>query len=282
MTVASMSQFYRDRKAHGVEYAAEHMRALGFDSVEWFETDYTEHMESSELTKSALERHGLSLCCYTVLVDLFSGDQASTEAHMLRHVQTAAELGAAYFQHTVFPSLPSSKELAVSFNEVYDGVIDLAESIARSCNELGMVCIYEPQGAYFNGIEHMAEFLSELRIRGCKVGVCGDSANSYFVDVDPKDFFERFSEDIYHVHLKDVIFSQNEIAAEKVRLSAGGAYICNADLGEGSVDLQGCFEVLRRAGYSRALSFEFGGSDELIKEKLDLVRRVVKNSEAEL
>ena len=281
MNISSMSQFYRDRKAQGIEYAAKHISQLGFDSVEWFETDHTEHIENAEYAKNTLEQHGLSVSCYTVLVSLYSPDQGLTEAHMLDHVQTASALGAKYFQHTIFPPV-SLDGVENTFEEVFDGIIDLAERIARHCNRLGMVCIYEPQGVYFNGIGGMGKLLEELRNRGCTVGICGDSANSCFVDVAPEDFFKSFAWDIYHVHVKDVLVSHNEIAADKVRRSIGGAYICGAELGEGSVDLKGCFEALREVGYDGAVSFEFGGSDELIRQKQDYVTQIIKESEQKL
>ena len=276
MKLSSMSQFYRDRKAQDVEYAARHISSLGFDSVEWFETDCTEHIENVDTVKMALDKYDLDLSCYTVLVSLFSSNQEETETHILRHVQTAAMLGAKYFQHTVFPPLAVDGE--PTFERVYDGIIDVAERIAKSCNELGMICIYEPQGVYFNGIEKMSLFLDDLRGRGCDVAICGDVANSFYVDVDSVDVFGRFATDIRHVHVKDVLFSKSEISGEKVRRSVGGAYVCSAELGEGSVNFGACFAILSKVGYDGAVSFEFGGSDEFTKEKLDYVKRIMKDN----
>ncbi len=277
MNIVSMSQFLRDRKAHGVEYAAKHISSLGFDGIEWFARDYDEHIEDIEQTKSILQKYGLSVSCYTVLVPLFGGDRSQKEAHMLRHVETAAAMGVRLFQHTVFPPL-TMEGVENTFDEVYDGIIDLAELIAKKCNELGMTCIYEHQGVYFNGIDNMERFLTDLKSRGCNVGICGDFGNPFFVDVDSKQVFEHFASDIHHVHVKDFLVTDTEEPDKEARRSLGGKYIYSAELCEGSADFEYGFAQLAKVGYSGDVSFEFCTDDSLLKQKMSYIKQVIKDS----
>ena len=274
MKFTNYNPFYEDQKRLGIEYAAERTMALGFDSVEFLMAPYTEHIEDVSATRAILERYGLRVSCYSVYVQLFTSDQAEVERHMLRHVEDAAALGAKYLHHTLFP-IYNQARIENSYDEVLSGIIDLAERVAKACNRLGIVCLYEPQGAYFNGVDGLDRFLQEMRHRGCEVGVCGDFGNSLFVDVDPREVIGRFARDIRHVHVKDYLVTDEEISERKRRSGVGGHYLYDAALGEGSVDFLYGFKALKQAGYDGAISFEIGGSDAELKSAIDFVKQTL-------
>lgn len=261
MKFASYSQFYQDRKQFGIEYAAAHAASLGFDAIEYIEISYDEHMEDPAKVREVLDRYGLTVVCYSVYVQLFTTDQADVEKHMLRHVEAAAALGAGHLHHTLFPPYNKAR-ITNTYEEVFDGIIDLAERIAKACNKRGIVCLYEPQGAYFNGVTGLEKFLHEMKRRGCMVGICGDFGNSLFVDVDPREIFKAFAKEIYHVHVKDYLVTDEKKPEKKTRRSAIGRLLYDAAVGEGSVDFAYGFRELKRVGYVGAISFEIQTSDE--------------------
>ena len=274
MKFTNYNPFYEDQKRFGIEYAAERTVALGFDSVEFLMAPYTEHIEDVSAARAILERYGLRVSCYSVYVQLFTSDQSEVERHMLRHVEEAAALGAKYIHHTLFP-IYNQARIENSYDEVFSGIIALAERIAKECNRLGIVCLYEPQGAYFNGVDGLDRFLQEMRRRGCEVGICGDFGNSLFVDVDPREVIGRFARDIRHVHVKDYLVTDEEISERKRRSGVSGHYLYDAALGEGSVDFLHGFRALKQAGYDGAISFEIGGSDAELKSAIEFVKQTL-------
>ena len=274
MKFTNYNPFYEDQTRFGIEYAAERTVALGFDSVEFLMAPYTDHIEDVSAARAILDRYGLRVSCYSVYVQLFTSDQAEVERHMLRHVEDAAALGAKYLHHTLFP-IYNQARIENSYDEVFSGIIDLAERVAKACNRLGIVCLYEPQGAYFNGVDGLDRFLQEMRRRGCEVGICGDFGNSLFVDVDPREVISRFAQDIRHVHVKDYLVTNEEIAEQKRRYSAGGHFLYDAALGEGAVDFLHGFKALKQAGYDGAISFEISGSDDVLHHAMNFVRRTM-------
>ena len=277
MIFANYSQFHEDLKNRGIEYAAKHTAALGFDAVEYIAVSYAEHIEDVARMKVVLAQYGLGVSCYSVYVQLFTADQTEVEQHMLRHVEAAAALGSKYLHHTLFP-IYNKARIENSYDEVLAGIADLAERIAKACNRHGIVCLYEPQGAYFNGIEGLERFLLEMRRRGCEVGVCGDFGNSLFVDVDPREVFSRFAGEIRHVHVKDYLATDAEIPQRKASRSAAGRLLYDAALGEGAVDFLHGFKALRQAGYDGVISFELKGSDEELANAVTFMKKTIRQA----
>ena len=277
MEFSSYTQFYEDCKQFGMDYAVSHAAALGFDAVEYLALPYTEHPKSVQDFKTLLSRHGLSISCYTVYVQLFTPDADEVERQMLQHVEAAAELGAKYLHHTLFP-VYKKERIRHTYEEVWDGIVAMAERIAKACNRHGITCLYEPQGAYFNGVKGLRAFLNEMRQRGCDVGICGDFGNSLFVDVDPREVFRAFASDIRHIHIKDYQFVHSEHPEQKLHRSAGGKLFCDAPVGQGAVDFATGFEELKKAGYHGAISFESAGSDTELTAAVSFIKELMKQA----
>ena len=270
MKFANYTQFYTDRKQRGIEYAAAHTAALGFDAVEYFGKVPTGIYPNAARDRNILSQYGLEVACYSVYVQLLAENASEVKFRMAQEIEAAAILGARYFHHTVFPHYSFNEE--TSYEEILEKVIDLIEYIAKECNQRGIVCLYEPQGAYFNGTRGLCGLFSEIKHRGYNVGICGDMGNSFFVDVDPKDIFKYFAKDIFHVHVKDYLVTTEKISEKLPHRSLSGAYIYDAKLGEGSVDIGYCFDILRSNGYDGAVSFEMEGNDEYLRDALAAVK----------
>ena len=274
MKFANYTQFYTDRKQLGIEYAAAHAAALGFDAVEYFGKVPTGIYQNAAAERHILSEYGLEVACYSVYVQLLTDNASEVKRQMAQEIEAASLLESKYFHHTIFPhySLISDS----SYEQVLFEVIELVEFIAKECNRKGIVCLYEPQGAYFNGRCGLGGLLSEIKIRGYDVGICGDMGNSFFVDVDPKDIFGQFANDIRHVHIKDYLVTTEKIAEKPPHMSLSGRFIYDAKLGEGSVDIGYCFDMLRANDYDGAISFEIEGDDEYLRDALATVKAMWK------
>lgn len=271
------TMFRDDIRSHGLEYAARHTAELGFDSVEFLDILPSDRpmlplLGSPEYVKEILNKYHLSVACYTVALQLLTDNQADIEQQMMKHIDFAAAIGAPMVHHTLVPNLSLEKD-APSYDVVLSKIFDSAERIAAYCNKLGMTCLYEPQGMYFNGVEGLKGFFDKIKGLGYNVGVCGDFGNSVFVDTAPELVFEEFADSIKHVHIKDFLITDNlaEIGDKKAFCSQGGKWLCETDFGSGSIHIDQCFNILKRANYKGKISFEFVTDDRSVKEIMQTV-----------
>ena len=72
MKFANYTQFYTDRKQHGIEYAAAHTASLGFDAVEYFGKVPTGIYANVENERNVLFQYGLEVACFSVYVQLLT------------------------------------------------------------------------------------------------------------------------------------------------------------------------------------------------------------------
>ena len=274
MKFANYTQFYRDRKQHGIEYAAKHTKALGFDSVEYFVCTPSDMLASAKEERAVLDRYGLDVLCYSVSAQLFTDDPSQMVENMKREIEAATILGSPYLHHTLCPNYTVDRT-PQSYEEVFERVVDSAEQIARACNQHGMTCLYEPQGAYFNGVEGLDRIVTEMEKRDCTVGICGDFGNSLLVDVDPNEVFDHFASRICHVHIKDFLVTDQILPEKITHFSTSGKRVYEVLVGSGSVDFAHGFAALKKAGYKGNISFETEGSDEELIKAIQRIRQLL-------
>ncbi len=273
MKFAVYTSFFKDREEKGIEFAASRAASLGFDGVEYFGRVPTDLLRDAPRERQILSQYGLEVVCYSARAQLFTDAPRMVEAQMKHEIETAALLGSKYFHHTVFPHY-SMTNVENTYEEVFERIVDLAEKVAKECNRRGIVCLYEPQGVYFNGIQGLDRLLSEMKRRGCEVGICGDFGNSLFVDVDPVEIFKHFGKDIRHVHVKDYRLCDERESDQRSYESLGGHLIYETILGTGVVNFTEGFRLLRQYGYDGAVSLEFDGDDEVLRSSLEKIQAI--------
>jgi len=273
--LTNYNSFCADLQAHGLEYAVRHSAELGFDAVEFLDLlddPILPTLGTPEEVKALLDRYGLGVSCYSVGVQLLCDDPEKTERDLFAHIDFAAAIGSKRFHHTLIPLLELPAD-APSYESAMNAIFASAERIAAYCESRGITCLYEPQGMYFNGVDGLKPFLEKMKQTGRRVGVCGDFGNSLFVDVAPDAIFAEFIDDVKHVHVKDYLVSDTALDGKQTDFrSKSGKWIYEADMGEGSVKLDACFDALKAVGYDGAISFEFVADDETNKKALQLVR----------
>ena len=276
MKFANYSLFSTEQITKGLEYALDHTVDLGFDAVEWIDradiaASKIENAAAARGAKSELDARDLTVNCYSLLLNLAAEDRDVQIERTFRHIEYASIIGAPYFHHTIIPHYDYSEINKMSLREAMERVADKAELVAKRCNEYGIVCLYEPQGIYFNGIEGLSAALAEMKRRGCNVGICGDTGNSMYVDTPPVEIFKAFKNDIKHVHVKDYVYGENPAAKQ---LSRAGKSIEYAPLGQGDADVKGCLDAI--AGYAGNISFEMSDDDENMKKNIKFVKDALK------
>ena len=263
MMIASYSTFAADVRSKGLSYALQHSAALGFDAVEVISTrrDRIPTIREVEAAKKEFDAYALPVACYSVAIDLSTGDTAPIEA-LKRHAEYAALLGSPYLHHTLRPSLSQHPD-APGYAEVLPRVMEAAAQVADHAAVLGVSCLYEPQGLYFNGIEGLGQFFAEVKRHSPNVGICADAGNPLFLHADPVALAKAFAPDVRHVHVKNYSFTRTEPTAAERYLLANGEWLGATTLQAGDVDIRAFLAAL--PNYSGVISIEQNATDNELK-----------------
>ena len=280
------TEFYKALAMHGLAEAARAACESGFDSVEMLDIrgmGAVSDAKAARDARSLLEDKGLLVSCYSLAIDLIPfdrygniiGDCEAAVETAKRSAEIASEMGSPYFHHTLVTNLrPDLHMPKPPYDEVFDTLVDAASKIAKACNDMGLVVLYEPQGFYVNGSENFGRFYNEMKKLGYDVGVCGDMANTLFVDEPPLEFYRNFAGEFRHVHLKDYEYLGRAVVPDrKCLLSLCGKVYSETELGEGSANFSECMKLLKNARYNGAFALEINQKGENIAEES---RRIIK------
>ena len=281
MQFTMYSRFISTLEKLGADRAAEYAANLGFSSVEILEYAAPGHpsvipaRETAKTVRKALAEHGLTVACYSVCAWLYR--DAAAEESLKYHAEIVAELGCPFLHHTLLPWLKKTDDLP-SLDEALEPAADAAARVANYAAPLGVTCLYEDQGLYANGVTGFGTFYREIKNRTSNVGVCGDVGNVLFVDEGPVPFFREFIADIRHVHVKDYHSTTDPTVSPGPRWheTMHGNWVSDCIFGQGDVDIAGCMDILKKAGYNGALAFENEHPEPFetgIKQGMDYLKR---------
>ena len=264
MNYCMYANFPEMLQQEGIEAAAAYAKSLGFSSVEMLEFIYKEKppcvtsTEEATRIREVLRSFGLSVACYSVAVGLWEEGMTpdtvtDSEKRLMQYAEWAAALGSPFLHHTLTLGTPTDK---LTVEETLNAILPAAIRVARYAHSLGVTCIYEEQGPFFNGVEGFGRFFWAIKEACPYVGVCGDMGNTLFVDESPVDFFRAYAKEIKHVHVKDYTLHTQRDERHGWSVSAGGTWLRGAVIGQGQLDLAACLSELRRVGYDGIFSFE--------------------------
>lgn len=222
--------------------------------------------------KNRIKTLGLVIPCFSKGCDLVGEDAAENAENLKRYADICAELEIPYLHHTVAYGFRLTEPID-NIEEKRKIGAEFSRDVYEYAKRLGVKTIVEDQGYVFNGIDNYRK-LRELS--GADIGVLLDTGNSYFVGTDSCDFAEEFKHIVDHVHLKDVIVTEEPLTPMNIRLLNGG-YYNECLFGEGSVNFDKIAKSLSDVSYSGYYSMEFSRSvytsHESIRSALDFVER---------
>ncbi len=260
----------------GIERTAEYAASLGFSAVEFLEFAKVpvKSKQEARQIREALRARGLSVSCYSMGMTLFGSEEE--EKKLLSRLEVIAELGSPLLHHTL--ALPYQPIDGRSFDEVMADVLPRALRVAERARELGVRCIYEEQGYYFNGVRNFGTFYEKIKQYSDNVGVCGDFGNILFSGDRSADFIKTFAKEIKHVHLKDYIPTDTPIPGDACVEYGEGKYLLETTLGDGIVNAEACLQSLRDAGYDGQFAFEINAAfpeefETVIRQNMDYLER---------
>ncbi len=261
MNFSMYAHFYKEVKTHGIRYTAKHARRLGFTSVEFFEfigrdwQDTVPDLATAKKFRRILKRHGLTVACYSIAAGLYDANSPDgidhrAEEKLMAYAERAAALGCPYLHHTITIGCPTD----LDYDKMLKTVLPAVVRVAKHAQTLGVTCIYEDQGNYFNGVEGFGTFFRAVKAEEPSVGVCGDVGNTLFVDEAPDAFFRAFANEIRHVHVKDYVpCTEQDSGSAPTR---EGAFVKECVVGCGIVDIAACLAPLKELGYTGAVALE--------------------------
>ena len=253
MKIAFYTGFAEKIQELGPAGAAEYALRLGFSGVELLASiqggvDSLPDLNTARELHRALKERGLPMVCCSVYADLWHNPRA--EELLLQKAEFAAELECPYLHHTLFPTYcPGPND--PPFEEALEKIADSAAHIAKHAEKLGVTCLYEDQGAYFNNIEGYGKLLQAVKGRSAAAGVCADFGNILFVEGQPQAFIEAFAADVRHVHVKDYLLKRAERTPGLHWLKGStDLWLRETMVGSGAVDIPACMQQLKAAGYN--------------------------------
>ena len=277
MRFVNYSVFYKDLKAHGLEYAARHTRELGFEAVEFLdivplrETSPLNRYTPEEVTRVLRENH-LTVSCFSVGVTLDTSEKCE---QLLRVVDYAAKIGSPRFHHTVMSKM-NPEDAMTPYEDVFATVSPFVARVAARCQSLGMACLYEPQGFFFNGVKGLGRLFDAMKADRTNVGICGDVANGLFVEASAESIFDAFADAIKHVHVKDYRVYEAPVAGTEGYLTKGGNYVYDCPIGEGVTNLRYCLKKLQEVNYKGDIALEILGDDREILQAMSYLKNLMK------
>jgi len=235
-------------------------KSIGFSGIEIIDCAITPDgmmIPSIEVAKEyrrILAEEEMTVACYSVGITLF---QTTIAVEGLKiHADYAATIGAPYLHHTLCMRSAIDDD-APSYDEVFFDVLPRAIEVADYCKTLGMTCIYEDQGHYFNGVENFGRIYRAIKEKCENVGVCCDFGNILFADCHVQPFIKAFLTEIKHVHFKDYHMTPvKDNRKGHWHTTRGGNYLIGVPTGEGAVDFESGLHLLKKAGYDGFFAFE--------------------------
>jgi sugar phosphate isomerase/epimerase len=264
----SFSRYLRDEvmDIFGVISAA---KEIGFEGIEF--TDFgnlTASMSNTDAAKIVKEHcleSGLDVMSYTIGADFLKprdgGDWKGEVERLKGELNIAKALGAPLMRHDVTTGLPNGKNDLGDFFDVLPVLVDGCKAVTQYAEDLGIKTMFENHGYFIQDSERCALILD--KVDHPNMGALVDIGNFLCADDDPMRAVTLMAPRAFHVHAKDfhIKSADTQPGAGWFR-SRGGNWLRGSVIGHGNVDVPGCLNALKSAGYDGFVSIEFEGMED--------------------
>ena len=250
-------------------------KEIGFDAIEFIDLKLeVQGAESlAQLAKDIrdyCEKKEMPIAAYTVGADFLNREN---EAERIRaQVDTAKILGAGVMRHDAFWRLPEG----MTWRQGVKKVSPLIREVTEYAEKLGIRTCTENHGLILQDAERVEELIRT--VNHPNYGWLVDMGNFLCADDNPLRAVTIAAPYAFHVHVKDFIFKswQDDDPGAGWIHTRNGNYIRGTVAGHGVVPVRKCLSILKNAGYSGVVSYEFEGAEENIpalKNALAFIRR---------
>lgn len=243
---------------------------MGFEGIEYIDLpkDVTGEArlalaaELGALTKAA----GLEMVAYTIGANLWQTDADALRAEIDRlksEVDVAAALGAPVMRHDLVYGLDATG-CGRGFLSMMPQLAEAVREVADYAATKGIKTCSENHGRIAQDSYRMEAFVAT--VNHDNYGLLVDMGNFLCVDEDPAMAVSRVANYAVHAHAKDMQMLPHDTPDTKGLIwTRGGQWLRATAIGEGSVPVERCIKILKRAGYDGWLSVEYEGAEDCIE-----------------
>lgn len=232
-------------------------KSFGFSGMELFDLAdlKTPDVEAAKHIRDKAAELDMDICCMSFGADLMAQDLDAQMEQTKGYIRVAEAAGAPYMHFTTFPVLRHDIR-GVDMNKMVRAIAPAVRELCDYAAERNIGCVIEGQGFYMNGVEPLAQLISE--VDHPNLGIVADLGNTLCVDVKPETFVGYFAPVIRHVHIKDMVYTAEREDTPGVRWlsSRSGAWLRRTELGTGIVDIKRCLRILAAVGYDGYYAIE--------------------------
>jgi len=266
----SFSRLVREGSMKQLDVVAK-AKEMGFEFIE-FSTFILPEGETNESfaykVKDECLKHGIKVGNYTIGADFLRGSNGDlkTEIDRLKgEVRVAEILGCPGMRHDATAGFPAEKLRQRGFEYALPVLIEGCRAITEYAAERGIKTMIENHGFYCQDSDRVEKLIDG--VNHPNFGLLLDIGNFLCADEDPVQAVGKLVQYAFHVHVKDFHVKSGMLPApgEGWFQSRGGNYLRGAIIGHGEVPVVQCLRLLKKHGYTGALSIEFEGMEDPLK-----------------
>lgn len=215
-------------------------------------------IEAAKKLRVRFEEEGIACPCFSRGMTMLDIPREESVKRLKESVDVCVELGSPILHHTLQNTFHTP--VIPLWQKHLDYMADICREIAEYAGERGVSCVYEDQGYFTNTPERLGDLLAKVDMPN--VGICLDTGNSYWHDIDAVEYAAYLAPFVKHVHIKDILVKE----ADKVPPHAKAWYRTSHNnlvrqiiVGHGIVNFEAIFSILILAGYKGYYSLESGG-----------------------
>ncbi|MCP5111819.1 MAG: sugar phosphate isomerase/epimerase [bacterium] len=265
----SFEQCLQWAERNGVHY----IECGTIDGVSWIHgLGYQPHValwEDPVLMRKKLDRYGVKFSQLDAAFPLSLREGATLGVEYILHTIRWAKLVGCPRVDTTDdrhqPAGMTDREALDHMRRIYLQVLPVAEAY-------DIVINIEPHGYYTTKPEFMAEMLAFADSPYLRMNM--DTGNTFIAGQDPVPFLQQFTDNVSHVHIKDV--SESLAAASRGDLTGIAVSHCAIGDGVNAENIKKCLAILRDSGYDGVLSIECeGDGGPMIERSLAWVKEQI-------
>lgn len=248
-------------KGESLKSVIDRAHADGFSAVEPFPMDGLRTEREAADIGAYVRDQGMDISCYSACCELMKGTEEDALRTLKNEINIAAAMGSPYFHHTIHPPLVLPGRNDISFPDALKRAAVILKQSCSYASDKGVICVFEDQGMYFNGLRGMHALMEALG--DTQYGLVADLGNILFVDEKPEDYIAEFSRKIFHVHCKDYLMKPGGMSAPGSGwyITKHGNFLRDTIVGHGVVDYAKVMRVLKRIQYDGWYSLEYGAPE---------------------
>ena len=241
-------------------------KEMGFDAIEFIDLPGATLEEQNALAaelKALADELGIEIVAYTVSANLAQPNAAALDAEVQRlrgKLDTAKILGAKLLRHDYCWQLTKTGTQR-SFDMMLPEIAHAARRIAEYGASLGIRTCSENHGRIAQDPDRMERLFNA--VAHDNYGLLIDIGNFTGVGADHCSAVGLLAPYAIHVHCKDLHIENDPYDGYKA-MSRNGKFYHAVPLGEGTVPLKRCLQILKAAGYDGMITVEYEAAEDCI------------------